>query len=74
MGGIIMITDIAIAEPERANPPEAMVEVISGNVFMDSVKMVPDPVMVHISRKANNANVSHAGFTNGRAIWKNTLK
>ena len=73
IGGIIMITDIAMAEPDRANPPDAMVEVISGKVFIDSVKMVPDPVMVHISRKANNAKVSHAGFTSGNAMRKKIL-
>lgn len=68
IGGIIMITVIAIAEPDLAIPPAEIEAAAEVRVLSYSLKIVPAELSDHKSLNAKSPNVSHAGFTSGTAI------
>ena len=70
IGGIINSTVAAIEAPERAIPPEPIVDITVGKVFSDSLKIVPLGTVDYISRNENRNSVN----TQGRTFGKTTLQ
>ena len=68
MGGIIIITVIAIALPVLAIPAETICVIIRGNVFNCSLKIVEPGCKAHISLKAKSVKVNTIGLIMGMMI------
>lgn len=71
IGGIIIITVIAILLPERAMPPAVIWLTICGRVLSYSVNTVPFGTDAHISLNVKRNTVKVAGFIIGSTIEKN---
>ena len=70
IGGIIISTAAAIAEPARAIPPAVIDDKTYGSVLSISLKTVPDGIADQRLWKDKSIRVIHAGFVIGITILK----